>query len=146
LSRPSPRRRGKRAGAAPAAPSRRRIAGDLIALALVGAHAGLLLTMWRDAVVPGWLALAWLALSALTFAAYLRDKRAAQRAGAPRMPEVRLHLLELAGGWPGALLAQRRLRHKTRKGTFQFAFWACVVLHEATLLHLWKLLHGANAL
>ena len=38
-------------------------------------------------------------------------------------------MLELAGGWPGALLAQRLLRHKTAKASYRSAFWTMVVLH-----------------
>jgi uncharacterized membrane protein YsdA (DUF1294 family) len=118
-------------------PSRLRRVGDLAALALVGAHAGLLWLMVAQGVLPGWLAAVFAALSALAFAAYARDKRAARRE-TRRTPELTLHLLELAGGWPGALLAQRALRHKNRKPSYQFAFWACVLLHDATLGHLWR--------
>ncbi|MDG2525491.1 DUF1294 domain-containing protein [Stenotrophomonas sp. HITSZ_GD] len=131
---PSPRAKTRKA-APTRGPSRLRRAGDLAALALVGAHAGLLWLMTADGVLPAWLAGLFAALSALTFAAYARDKRAA-RHEAGRTPELTLHLLELAGGWPGALLAQRALRHKNRKPSYQFAFWACVLLHEATLGHL----------
>jgi uncharacterized membrane protein YsdA (DUF1294 family) len=38
-----------------------------------------------------------------------------------------LHLLDLLGGWPGGFLAQRRLRHKCSKGSFQFVFWLIVL-------------------
>lgn len=77
----------------------------------------------------------YLVLSALTFFAYALDKSAA-RTGAWRTKESTLHLLSLAGGWPGALLAQRRLRHKTRKGSFQFVFWATVVANLGIFLWL----------
>jgi uncharacterized membrane protein YsdA (DUF1294 family) len=43
------------------------------------------------------------------------------------VPERTLHLLALLGGWPGAILGQRHFRHKTRKVSFLFAFWAVVV-------------------
>jgi uncharacterized membrane protein YsdA (DUF1294 family) len=39
-----------------------------------------------------------------------------------------LHLFALVGGWPGALAAQRLLRHKARKLSFQVLFWATVLL------------------
>lgn len=77
----------------------------------------------------------YLVLSALTFFAYALDKSAA-RTGAWRTKESTLHLLSLAGGWPGALLAQRRLRHKTRKGSFQVVFWATVVANLGIFLWL----------
>lgn len=118
-------------------PSRWRRAGDFAALALVGAQAGLGWLMWRDGALPGALLAGLALLAAATFAACARDKRAAQR-GAARTPEASLHLLELGGGWPGALLAQRWLRHKNRKPSYQFAFWSCVALHEAALLYLWR--------
>jgi uncharacterized membrane protein YsdA (DUF1294 family) len=118
-------------------PSRGRRLADMAALALVGAHIGLLWLMWLDGALPNWLAGFFAALSLLAFAAYARDKRAA-RLQARRTPESALHVLELLGGWPGALLAQRALRHKNRKLSFQWAFWACVVLHEATLCHIWR--------
>jgi len=43
--------------------------------------------------------------------------------------ERTLHLLSLACGWPGALLAQQLLRHKSAKQEFLRRFWACVVLN-----------------
>jgi uncharacterized membrane protein YsdA (DUF1294 family) len=39
-----------------------------------------------------------------------------------RTSETRLHVLSLAGGWPGALLAHGVFRHKTQKRSFQYAF------------------------
>jgi len=36
----------------------------------------------------------------------------------------------LLGGWPGALLAQQRFRHKTRKLSYQAVFWLIVLLHQ----------------
>lgn len=60
---------------------------------------------------------------------YWRDKHKA-RADQWRIPENVLHALELAGGWPGALLAQQVFRHKTRKLSFQLVFWIIVLLHQ----------------
>ncbi|HEU5072003.1 MAG TPA: DUF1294 domain-containing protein [Verrucomicrobiae bacterium] len=57
---------------------------------------------------------------------YARDKRRAE-AGEWRVPEARLHFLDLLGGWPGGFLAQRRLRHKCSKGSYQFMFWLIVL-------------------
>lgn len=67
-------------------------------------------------------------MSAVTFGAYWHDKASARHA-AWRLPENALHVLELFGGWPGALVAQQWLRHKTRKLSYQFLFWAIVAAH-----------------
>lgn len=77
-----------------------------------------------------WPLLAYPLASLLAFALYWRDKRSAAR-GDWRTPEVRLHLFELLGGWPGALVAQQVFRHKTRKLSFQLVFWGIVLLHQS---------------
>jgi uncharacterized membrane protein YsdA (DUF1294 family) len=68
-------------------------------------------------------------MSLLTFLLYWRDKSQA-RNDAWRTPEKVLHGAELLGGWPGALLAQQRFRHKTRKLSYQAVFWLIVLLHQ----------------
>lgn len=70
------------------------------------------------------------AASAITFIAYAIDKSAAQN-GRWRTAEATLHTLALFGGWPGALLAQQTLRHKTRKVEFQWIFRSTVILNVA---------------
>jgi uncharacterized membrane protein YsdA (DUF1294 family) len=71
--------------------------------------------------------------SVATFVAYAIDKRAA-RSNARRTPESTLHLLALAGGWPGALMAQAFLRHKTQKTSFRAVFWSTVAVNCAALV------------
>ncbi|QKG65151.1 DUF1294 domain-containing protein [Pseudomonas sp. B14-6] len=68
-------------------------------------------------------------VSVLAFFLYWSDKRKA-RADGWRTPENVLHAVELAGGWPGALLAQQVFRHKTRKVSFQLVFWLIVLMHQ----------------
>jgi uncharacterized membrane protein YsdA (DUF1294 family) len=80
------------------------------------------LALGLPAAVGGAYALA----SVVCFALYARDKAAARR-GDRRTPERHLLLLGLAGGWPGGLLAQQWLRHKTSKRSFQQMFWCTVV-------------------
>jgi len=67
-------------------------------------------------------------LSVLAYASYAADKTAAQQ-GRWRRSEQSLHLLSLAGGWPGALYAQVKLRHKSSKRSFQLIFWLTVLLN-----------------
>ena len=69
-------------------------------------------------------------VSVLTFWLYWIDKRRA-RAGAWRISEAMLHGCELLGGWPGALLGQRVLRHKTQKTSYVLVLWTIIVMHVA---------------
>lgn len=79
-------------------------------------------------------AILWLYLgaSALSWVVYALDKAAA-RAGRRRTPENTLHLLALIGGWPGALVAQQWLRHKTAKASFIVVYRVTVVVNVAGL-------------
>ncbi|MGQ4660729.1 DUF1294 domain-containing protein [Lysobacter sp. F6437] len=78
--------------------------------------------------IPALLAGAYVALSAVSYLMYWFDKSAAGR-GARRTPESNLHLADLLGGWPGALIAQQQFRHKTIKQSFQSVFWLTVVVN-----------------
>ncbi|WP_423599578.1 DUF1294 domain-containing protein [Roseateles sp. MS654] len=70
----------------------------------------------------------YLAMSFATFLVYALDKRAA-RLGQWRVKESTLHGLALLCGWPGALLAQHLLRHKSAKPSFRRLFWLSVALN-----------------
>jgi len=77
-----------------------------------------------------WMFGAYLGMSVITFAAYALDKHRAKLARR-RISERTLHLLELFGGWPGGLAAQRVLRHKSSKGRYLAVFWGIATLHVA---------------
>jgi uncharacterized membrane protein YsdA (DUF1294 family)/cold shock CspA family protein len=81
--------------------------------------------LWK---LPLWVAGIYFVASVATFIAYAGDKSAAS-SGSWRTPESTLHALALAGGWPGALLAQQFLRHKSTKQEFRQVFWATVLLN-----------------
>lgn len=70
----------------------------------------------------------YLALSVLTFLVYAIDKSAA-RNNRWRTKESTLHLFSMVGGWPGALLAQKILRHKSKKEEFRTVFWVTVLIN-----------------
>ena len=93
-----------------------------------GTLTALALANWLRNFVP----VLYLALSVVTFLAYWKDKRAAQQ-GRWRTPEKTLQTLSLAGGWPGALIAQRVLRHKSRKAEFLAVFWCTVIANVGML-------------
>lgn len=86
--------------------------------------------LWRP---PMWVAALYGAASMVTFVVYAADKAAAMRNGS-RVPERTLHLLSLAGGWPGALVAQQVLRHKSSKREFRQVFWATIALNQIGFL------------
>ena len=98
----------------------------LIALLVTPTLAGLGLTQGNDFWLwVGW----WIVASGLTYWTYSSDKRRAQDKEW-RMSEKSLHFWELIGGWPGAFVAQRRLRHKNSKLSYQFVFWLIVGAHQ----------------
>jgi uncharacterized membrane protein YsdA (DUF1294 family) len=83
--------------------------------------------VWTTGHVLAWYAAA---VNVTTFLLYWQDKSAAQK-HVGQVPELVLHALALAGGTPGALLAWRLFRHKTRKWQFRAVYWPTVALHLA---------------
>jgi len=106
-----------------------------LALLLAGGWFGVLAIAVAAGTLPGFVPCIYALMSLIAYAAYAADKTAAQN-GAWRTPENTLHLLGLACGWPGALLAQQRYRHKTTKQSFQIGFWCTVLLNGAALGYL----------
>lgn len=94
-----------------------------------------LLAMVVTGKLPWQIAAGYPLLSAVTWLVYRKDKQAAG-SGRWRTPESTLQLLALLGGWPGAWLAQKHLRHKSSKSSFQLTFWVMVALNLAGLLWL----------
>ena len=79
---------------------------------------------------PLWVPALFFVVSLMAFAIYYKDKRAAVT-GSWRTPESTLHIWALFGGWPGAVIAQQTLRHKTQKKSFRHVFWLTVMLNVA---------------
>jgi uncharacterized membrane protein YsdA (DUF1294 family)/cold shock CspA family protein len=108
-------------------PARRR--WPIAAAIMVGvAFAAALIVVQVLFELPRWVIWLYAIASAVTFVAYAIDKRAARR-NTWRVEEGTLLVLGLLGGWPGALLAQETLRHKTLKKPFRAAFWGTVVIN-----------------
>lgn len=108
---------------------------------LRGAHKAFLtagLFLWGIALGCVWGVLPFASLilytvtSLVTFIVYAQDKSAAV-SGRRRTPEVRLHVLSLMGGWPGALCAQQYLRHKSSKARFRAVYGLTVVMNLVLL-------------
>jgi len=99
--------------------------------------------LWK---VPHIVAGGYAGLSLICFIFYAADKSAAQ-SGGWRIKESSLLTLGLVGGWPGAILAQQFLRHKSTKASFRSAFWGTVFFNVVAFVALsspqigaWKLL------
>lgn len=117
-----------------AAPARPRPSGASAGGSLVAALGFLVLLAGLVAVdtAPASILLLYLGASAVTFVAYAHDKSAARRQRR-RIPERELHTLAFVGGWPGALLAQQLLRHKSKKESFRTVASLVVALNCAAL-------------
>jgi len=75
--------------------------------------------------------------SLVTAFLYVRDKRAAGTSR-QRIPERTLLAWSLLGGWPGGMIAGRKIRHKTQKLSFRLWFAGSVVLNlVATVAMIW---------
>lgn len=86
-------------------------------------------------MLPFLIAPFYLIVSIFTFLAYGLDKSAARK-GSWRTKESTLQLMALIGGWPGALLAQRWLRHKSQKMSFRITLWLMIAMNTSGLLWL----------
>lgn len=111
----------RKAAPATARIPRTAIAGSFLALVTIGTLLGGI--TWPIPAI-------YVAMSCLSYVMYYQDKAAAGH-GSQRIPEAHLHLVDLLGGWPGALLAPQQFRHKTVKGSFQAVFWLAVVVNTA---------------
>ncbi|HKK05412.1 MAG TPA: DUF1294 domain-containing protein [Gammaproteobacteria bacterium] len=101
------------------------IIGAIVFLAVVAVLAA-------ETRIPTVILAVYLVVSLIAFIVYAADKSAAKR-GAWRTQENTLHLLSVAGGWPGALVAQQLLRHKSKKRSFRAVFWVTVIVNCAGL-------------
>lgn len=88
--------------------------------------------LWR---VPHLVGGAYVVLSIACFAMYAADKAAAN-SGGWRKSESTLLFIGVLGGWPGGLLAQQFLRHKSVKASFRNAFWGSVAVNVCAFVAL----------
>jgi uncharacterized membrane protein YsdA (DUF1294 family)/cold shock CspA family protein len=118
---------------APLGPSAERLESAQLARALRLLGAALLLVALIALHLPRFTMWIYLAMGAVSFAAYWLDKRAAS-AGAWRTSEATLHAIDLFGGIVGGLLAQTALHHKTAKPGFAFATFGIAFCHLLLLI------------
>jgi len=95
--------------------------------------------------LPLVIAVIYVTASMVAFLAYVIDKSAAKN-DRWRTRESTLHLFSLIGGWPGALFAQKTLRHKSKKQEFQTTFWLTIIINCSLLGWLLVTKNGASYL
>ncbi|PKH03145.1 DUF1294 domain-containing protein [Psychromonas sp. MB-3u-54] len=83
--------------------------------------------------LPPIIFLIYVIASTLTFFIYAKDKRAAQN-DEWRTSESTLHMYSLLFGWPGAIVAQQKLRHKSKKQSFRAAFMFTVLINVSLIV------------
>jgi uncharacterized membrane protein YsdA (DUF1294 family) len=72
-------------------------------------------------------------VNAVTYFLYWRDKRASRQRDW-RTPEAVLLFFGFIGGTIAGFVAQRVLRHKNRKTSFQFKFWSLTLVQLYLLI------------
>ncbi|MGF1755827.1 DUF1294 domain-containing protein [Vibrio makurazakiensis] len=81
-------------------------------------------------------------LSAVTYSFYMFDSAAAKQ-NTLRIHNGILHTLSLAGGWPGALIAQCSYKVHYHNKVFAVLFWCTVGLNF--LVYVWTFTEAGNA-
>ncbi|MBP6699795.1 MAG: cold shock and DUF1294 domain-containing protein [Halioglobus sp.] len=109
-------------------PVHQKQSGAVGAFIAAGGFLALVALLIFSGKIPSLIFWVYLGASLVTYFVYAFDKVAAKD-GAWRTSEGTLHWLSLAGGWPGALIAQQTLRHKSKKQSFRSAFWVTVALN-----------------
>lgn len=108
---------------------------SITSLLFVFVFAAFLALSALTAKIPAFVVVFYAGVSMFTFVMYALDKSAAQK-GNWRTPESTLHFLSLAGGWPGALIAQQKFRHKSKKQPFKAVYWATVFINFGAFIWL----------
>jgi len=103
-------------------------AAVVVAAVVTGVFIALLLADILFGQLPAWILGFYAVMSPVSIHLYRLDKNAA-RNGEWRVSERTLFLVDLLGGWIGAVFAQVALRHKVRKVSFLIPFWAIVSAH-----------------
>ncbi|WNC70793.1 cold shock and DUF1294 domain-containing protein [Thalassotalea psychrophila] len=96
-----------------------------------------LLGLWLVGNIIWQLVLVYMLMSLVTYFAYDYDKRKA-KVGAWRTSEGLLHLFALMGGWPGAVIAQQKLRHKSKKLSFRIELLLVIIANLSGCFYLYE--------
>ena len=104
-------------------------------LILILLFAALLIGAVVTVELPLYILMIYVAMSIICYLTYWLDKRKSL-AGQWRIQESTLQLMALLCGWPGALLAQSYLRHKSQKRAFLTVFYLAALANISAVLWL----------
>jgi uncharacterized membrane protein YsdA (DUF1294 family) len=104
----------------------------ILALVVFAVIFGAAVHLWGTSPLLG---APYVVVSLVCFFMYASDKAAA-KAGRWRVSENTLLFLGLVCGWPGAIVAQKMLRHKSNKHSFKSRFWLTVLINVALFVYL----------
>lgn len=121
-------------------PTARRVGARVVGYVAVACFAAIIALEILYWDMPAWVLAIYGGVSVVSFVMYWQDKKAAIN-GTWRVPEEQLHLLGLAGGWPGGIIAQIIFRHKTHKDKFARNFWYTVLLNVLVFVAAGTIIH-----
>jgi uncharacterized membrane protein YsdA (DUF1294 family)/cold shock CspA family protein len=104
----------------------RELRQKFFSLVLFSTFSFILFYLFKSKLIPFEVLCLYAILSIVTYLMYIKDKNAAEQ-GKWRTSESTLHTLSVLGGWPGAVLAQNFLRHKSKKASFRVTYWITVI-------------------
>ncbi|MCW8821173.1 MAG: cold shock and DUF1294 domain-containing protein [Sulfurovum sp.] len=90
--------------------------------------------------LPPFVMVIYIIMGIMTYFIYSEDKDMAIN-NERRTSEQRLLALSFFGGWLGALIAQQKFRHKTKKISFQMSFWTTVFFNIMLLASGFRIIH-----
>lgn len=90
--------------------------------------------------LPPFVIVIYIVMGIMTYFIYSDDKDRAIN-NERRTSEQLLLTLSLLGGWIGALIAQQKFRHKTKKISFQKSFWTTVFFNIMLLASGFRIIH-----
>ena len=90
--------------------------------------------------LPPFVIVVYIVMGIMSYFIYSEDKDMAIN-NERRTSEKRLLVLSLFGGWIGALIAQQKFRHKTKKISFQMNFWTTVFFNIMLLASAFRIIH-----
>lgn len=102
---------------------------SIVALVIFAISYLVVSAVWNLSLYVG---VAYLVMSIICAGFYWHDKVSARR-GEWRTSEETLIVLGVLGGWPGAIVAQQLLRHKTTKQSFRVMHWLTIGLNLGIL-------------